>query len=73
MHTEFDSHLIAMHMVNKWFDTFHVLRDINLEVTSGEKIVICGPSGSGKSTLIRTINLLEEFRGTCYELYHVTL
>lgn len=68
MHTEFDSHLIAMHMVNKWFDTFHVLRDINLEVTPGEKIVICGPSGSGKSTLIRTINLLEEFQGGALEV-----
>ena len=57
-----------MHMVNKWFDTFHVLRDINLEVTPGEKIVICGPSGSGKSTLIRTINLLEEFQEGALEV-----
>ena len=45
--------------VNKWFGQFHVLRDINLEVAQGERIVICGPSGSGKSTLIRCINRLE--------------
>jgi general L-amino acid transport system ATP-binding protein len=46
--------------VNKWYGEFHVLRDINLTVDLGEKIVICGPSGSGKSTLIRCINRLEE-------------
>lgn len=46
--------------VNKWYGTFHVLRNINLSVRPGEKIVICGPSGSGKSTLIRCINRLEE-------------
>ena len=45
---------------NKWFGEFHVLRNINLTVARGEKIVICGPSGSGKSTLIRCINRLEE-------------
>ena len=46
--------------VNKWYGQFHVLRDINLSVGQGERIVICGPSGSGKSTLIRCINRLEE-------------
>ena len=46
--------------VHKWFGDFHVLRDINLRVTRGERIVICGPSGSGKSTMIRCINRLEE-------------
>lgn len=46
--------------MNKWFGSFHVLRDINLRVSQGERIVICGPSGSGKSTLIRCINRLEE-------------
>ena len=46
--------------VNKWFGQFHVLRDINLDVMQGERIVICGPSGSGKSTLIRCINRLEQ-------------
>ncbi|MGE0459379.1 MAG: amino acid ABC transporter ATP-binding protein [Bauldia sp.] len=45
--------------VNKWFGAFHVLRDIDLTVQRGERIVICGPSGSGKSTLIRCINALE--------------
>jgi general L-amino acid transport system ATP-binding protein len=52
--------VISMVGVNKWFGEFHVLRNINLEVAHGEKIVICGPSGSGKSTLIRCINRLEE-------------
>ncbi|MDA1238521.1 MAG: ATP-binding cassette domain-containing protein, partial [Proteobacteria bacterium] len=46
--------------MNKWFGTFHVLRDINLNVKSGERIVVAGPSGSGKSTLIRCVNRLEE-------------
>ncbi len=46
--------------VNKWYGEFHVLRDINLKVARGEKLVICGPSGSGKSTMIRCINRLEE-------------
>src|SRR5690348_12700752 len=46
--------------LNKWYGDFHVLRDINLTVMGGERIVICGPSGSGKSTLIRCINRLEE-------------
>jgi len=51
---------IGMHAVNKWYGEFHVLRDINLSVATGERIVICGPSGSGKSTMIRCINRLEE-------------
>ncbi len=46
--------------MNKWYGEFHVLRDINIKVTGGERIVICGPSGSGKSTMIRCINRLEE-------------
>jgi len=46
--------------LNKWYGNFHVLKDINLNVRQGERIVICGPSGSGKSTLIRCINHLEE-------------
>ncbi len=52
--------IIRMQEVNKWYGKFHVLRNINLEVAPGERIVICGPSGSGKSTLIRCINRLEE-------------
>ncbi|MBL6959160.1 MAG: amino acid ABC transporter ATP-binding protein [Rhodospirillales bacterium] len=51
---------IEMIDVHKWYGEFHVLKDINLNVSSGERIVICGPSGSGKSTLIRCINRLEE-------------
>jgi general L-amino acid transport system ATP-binding protein len=53
--------IIVFDKVNKWYgDSFHVLRDIDLQVPPGERIVICGPSGSGKSTLIRCINRLEE-------------
>ena len=52
--------MIEMRGVNKWFDDFHVLKDIDLTVTKGERFVICGPSGSGKSTMIRCINRLEE-------------
>ncbi len=51
---------ISMTNMNKWYGQFHVLKNINLEVTRGERIVICGPSGSGKSTMIRCINRLEE-------------
>ncbi len=51
---------IQLRGVHKWYGQFHVLKDINLEVTRGERIVICGPSGSGKSTMIRCINRLEE-------------
>jgi general L-amino acid transport system ATP-binding protein len=51
---------VEMKSVNKWYGQFHVLRDINLNVKKGERIVICGPSGSGKSTMIRCINRLEE-------------
>lgn len=52
--------MIQMIDVHKWYGQFHVLKDINLTVNKGERIVICGPSGSGKSTLIRCINRLEE-------------
>jgi general L-amino acid transport system ATP-binding protein len=52
--------IIEFDKVNKWYGDFHVLRDIDLSVAQGERIVICGPSGSGKSTLIRCINRLEE-------------
>jgi general L-amino acid transport system ATP-binding protein len=57
LNTSMAVQLIGM---NKWYGEFHVLRDINLKVTGGERIVICGPSGSGKSTMIRCINRLEE-------------
>ncbi|MGR3496336.1 amino acid ABC transporter ATP-binding protein [Citreimonas sp.] len=55
-----DEVAISIQGMNKWFGTFHVLRDIDLTVRRGERIVIAGPSGSGKSTLIRCINALEE-------------
>jgi general L-amino acid transport system ATP-binding protein len=55
-----DEIAIQIVAMNKWYSEFHVLRDINLTVYKGERIVICGPSGSGKSTLIRCINRLEE-------------
>jgi general L-amino acid transport system ATP-binding protein len=51
---------IELRRVNKWYGDFHVLRNIDLEVKKGERIVVCGPSGSGKSTMIRCINRLEE-------------
>jgi general L-amino acid transport system ATP-binding protein len=51
---------IELEAVHKWYGSFHVLKDINLKVRKGEKVVICGPSGSGKSTMIRCINRLEE-------------
>ncbi|HAG77078.1 MAG TPA: amino acid ABC transporter ATP-binding protein [Thauera sp.] len=52
--------MIRMEGVNKWYGEFHVLKDIDLAVRQGERIVLCGPSGSGKSTTIRCINRLEE-------------
>ena len=52
--------VIELEGVNKWFGDFHVLKDINLQVREGDRVVVCGPSGSGKSTLIRCINRLEE-------------
>ncbi len=52
--------MIELRKVNKWFGDFHVLRDIDLTVHAGQKLVVCGPSGSGKSTMIRCINRLEE-------------
>ncbi len=55
-----DEVAIQISGMNKWYGEFHVLRDINLTVYKGERIVICGPSGSGKSTLIRCVNRLEE-------------
>ena len=54
--------IIKIEDLNKWYGEFHVLKDINLEVKKGERIVICGPSGSGKSTMIRCINHLEAFQ-----------
>lgn len=55
-----DEEMIRINAMHKWYGQFHVLKDINLTVNAGERIVVCGPSGSGKSTLIRCINRLEE-------------
>ena len=55
-----DNYMITLDNVNKWYGQFHVLKNINLHVKQGERIVLCGPSGSGKSTTIRCINHLEE-------------
>jgi general L-amino acid transport system ATP-binding protein len=55
-----DQPMIELSSVNKWYGQFHVLKDIDLTVYSGERIVVCGPSGSGKSTMIRCINRLED-------------
>ncbi|MFQ5936901.1 MAG: amino acid ABC transporter ATP-binding protein [Acidiferrobacterales bacterium] len=56
---QLDGPIVELKDVNKWFDEFHVLRDINLTIQRGERVVVCGPSGSGKSTMIRCINRLE--------------
>ena len=55
-----DNVVIELEGVNKWFGDFHVLKDIDLRIREGERVVVCGPSGSGKSTVIRCINRLEE-------------
>jgi len=60
--TDTSMRAVEIEHLNKWYGAFHVLRDINVSVTPGERIVICGPSGSGKSTLIRCINGLEDFQ-----------
>ena len=59
MNNKNKEYVIKINEMHKWFGSFHVLKNINLEVGQGERIVICGPSGSGKSTLIRCINRLE--------------
>ncbi|WP_155485807.1 amino acid ABC transporter ATP-binding protein, partial [Vibrio campbellii] len=65
--TQQQDYMIQLKDMNKWYGEFHVLKNINLEVKKGEKIVICGPSGSGKSTMIRCINRLEEHQaGSIY-------
>lgn len=64
---------IEVQAVNKWFGDFHALKDIDLTVTSGEKVVICGPSGSGKSTVVRCINKLEAHQSGTIRLYGTEL
>jgi general L-amino acid transport system ATP-binding protein len=65
--------VIKIEQMNKWYGHFHVLRDINLDVYEGERIVICGPSGSGKSTLIRCINRLEVHQKGCIVVNDIEL
>ncbi|MEY4285583.1 MAG: amino acid ABC transporter ATP-binding protein [Betaproteobacteria bacterium] len=65
--------IIRFENVNKWYGAFHVLKDINLDVQAGERIVVCGPSGSGKSTLIRCINRLEEHQQGKLEVLGIEL
>lgn len=60
--------VIAFHNIDKWYDDFHALKNINLTISQGERLVICGPSGSGKSTLIRCINGLEQFNNGTLEV-----
>ena len=67
------SPIIEFRNVNKWYGQFHVLRDNNLSVARGERIVICGPSGSGKSTLIRCVNRLEEHQQGDIEVDGITV
>ncbi|HEY9037497.1 MAG TPA: amino acid ABC transporter ATP-binding protein [Roseovarius sp.] len=68
-----DEVAISIRKMNKWYGSFHVLRDIDLTVNRGERIVICGPSGSGKSTLIRCINALEEHQTGTIEVDGIKL
>jgi len=65
--------MITLDKVNKWYGNFHVLKDIDLTVHKGERIVVCGPSGSGKSTLIRCINHLEEHQEGLIVVDDITL
>jgi len=65
--------IIEITGLHKWFGDFHVLKDINLTVNRGERIVVCGPSGSGKSTLIRCINRLEEHQRGKIVVDHIEL
>ncbi len=62
MTTQETHHAIEITGLHKWYGDFHVLKDINLQVPQGERLVICGPSGSGKSTMVRCINKLEDFQ-----------
>ena len=68
-----DETVIEIKDLNKWYGNFHVLKNINLDVKKGERIVICGPSGSGKSTMIRCINRLEEFQRGSLEVNGVEM
>ena len=68
-----DQLAVEISAMHKWYGSFHVLKEINLEVAKGERIVICGPSGSGKSTMIRCINALEEHQKGTIEVDGIRL
>ena len=73
MHKTDENLVVNMQKVNKWFGEFHALKDINLSIYEGERIVICGPSGSGKSTLIRCLNGLEKHQDGTIEVHGTEL
>ena len=68
-----DQLAVEISAMHKWYGSFHVLKEINLQVAKGERIVICGPSGSGKSTMIRCINALEEHQKGTIEVDGIRL
>ena len=73
MHKTDENLVVNMQRVNKWFGDFHALKDINLSIYEGERIVICGPSGSGKSTLIRCLNGLEKHQDGIIKVHGTVL
>ena len=73
MHKTDESLVVNMQRVNKWFGEFHALKDINLSIYEGERIVVCGPSGSGKSTLIRCLNGIEKHQDGIIKVHGTVL
>ncbi len=73
MHKTDENLVVNMQRVNKWFGDFHALKDINLSIYEGERIVVCGPSGSGKSTLIRCLNGLEKHQDGIIKVHGTVL
>ena len=73
MHKTDENLVVNMQKVNKWFGEFHALKDINLSIYEGERIVVCGPSGSGKSTLIRCLNGLEKHQDGTIKVHGTVL
>jgi general L-amino acid transport system ATP-binding protein len=65
--------MIEFEHLNKWYGNYHALRDINLQINKGERVIICGPSGSGKSTLLRCVNALERFESGSLRVNGITL
>ena len=73
MHKTDENLVVNMQKVNKWFGDFHALKDINLSIYEGERIVVCGPSGSGKSTLIRCLNGIEKHQDGIIKVHGTVL